>query len=78
MLIGSPFFFPKQIFQLLHLLSFSLSPPLILGRTGELKCATAALRGSCLYRAPVPGFGLVQTPECLLWKSGARFKEFVR
>lgn len=38
------FFFSEHIFQLLHLLSFSLSPPLILGRPGELTGATAALR----------------------------------
>lgn len=44
MLMRSFFFFPEWIFQLLNLLSFSLSSPFILGRPGELKCAITALR----------------------------------
>lgn len=44
-------FFPEPIFQLLHLLSFSLSLPFILGRAGDIKCATTALRIFRLYRA---------------------------
>lgn len=38
-------FVSERIFQLLHLLSFSLSSPLILRRPGELKCATVAFQG---------------------------------
>lgn len=71
-------FSSERIFQLLHLLPFSLSPALVLARPEELKCVAGCSQGFSFVQGLVPGFGLVQILECLLWKSGARFKEFVR
>lgn len=48
-------FVSDRIFQLLHLLSFSLSSPLILRRPGELKCATVAFQGFSF----IPGWNKV-------------------